>query len=175
MEMNNKSRPPSGERPFSRGAVRKRRREKGAFAVSQRQSALTTTKGAGAAKPRRPRWGLRPAGRSAKRSGRTLVAPAAPAALFLALPSKSPLFLVRSSFAPGFWMKKAQRATPQALVAWGLLCVFYAPKSPGKTVVFLCHPGFEARIYLASSLSSVAMRTQMHSSVAACSSSAKLG
>ena len=39
-------------------------------------------------------------------------------------------------------MKKAQRAAPQALVAWGLLCVFYAPKSPGKTVVFLCHPGF---------------------------------
>ena len=86
--------PPRGRggkrRGVSRGAVRKRRREKGDFAVSRRQSALTTTKGAGAAKPRRPRWGLRPAGRFAKRSGRTLVAPAGPAALFLALPSKSP-------------------------------------------------------------------------------------
>ena len=77
--------------PIGRGAVRKRRRETGDFAVSRRQSALTTTKGAGAAKPRRPRWGLRPAGRFAKRSGRTLVAPAGPAALFLVLPSKSPI------------------------------------------------------------------------------------
>ena len=36
---------------FSRGAVRKRRREAGAFAVSRRQSALTTTKGACGAFP----------------------------------------------------------------------------------------------------------------------------
>src|SRR5699024_3408754 len=35
----------------SRGAVRKRRREAGAFAVSRRQSALTTTKGACGAFP----------------------------------------------------------------------------------------------------------------------------
>ena len=122
---------------LSRGAVRKRRREAAAFAVSRRQSALTTTKGAGAAKPRRPRWGLRPAGRSAKRSGRTLVAPAAPAALFLALPSKSPaswccaVRVREAAKTPvGSWtgwaVCKAERAhpccaraAPQALVACG--------------------------------------------------------
>ena len=61
----------------------------------------------GSAKRPRPRWGLGPAGRSAKQSGRIFVAPAARA--------------------PGFWMKKAQRAAPQALVACGaalrVLCV----------------------------------------------------
>ncbi len=161
-------------RGVSRGAVRKRRREKGDFAVSRRQSALTTTKGAGAAKPRRPRWGLRPAGRSTKRSGRTLVAPAALRRFSLRSHQNRPfpgaeqsgsakrprprrglgpagrsakqsgrIFVAPAARAPGFWMKKARRAAPQALVAWGPLCVFYAPKSSGKTAVFLCHPGFQ--------------------------------
>ena len=54
----------------------------------------------GSAKRPRPRRGLGPAGRSAKQSGRIFIAPAA--------------------HVPGFWMKKAQRAAPQALLAaWG--------------------------------------------------------
>ena len=101
--------------PIGRGAVRKRRREKGDFAVSRRQSALTTTEGAGAAKPRRPRWGLRPAGRSAKRSGRTLVAPAAPAALFLVLPSKSP-----TSWCGAVRVREAAKAPAGPWTGWAV-------------------------------------------------------
>ena len=81
--------------PISRGAVRKRRRETGDFAVSRRQSALTTTKGA--------------------------------CGSFPCASIKIARFLVQSSSAPGFWMEKAQRAAPQALMAWGaalrVLCV----------------------------------------------------
>ena len=84
----NKTKRPPREFPMSRGAVRKRCREKGDFAVSRRQSALTTTKGACGAFP--------------------------------CATIKIAHFLVRGSSAPGFWMKKAQRAAPQALVAWGV-------------------------------------------------------
>ena len=86
---------------FSRGAIRKRCREKGDFAVSRRQSALTTTKGACGAFP--------------------------------CATIKIAHFLVRGSSAP-------RPRKPWWLA--GPLCVFYAPKSYGRTAVFLCHPGF---------------------------------
>ena len=69
------------------------------FLRSHQNRSLPGAAQSGSAKRPRPRWGLGPAGRSAKHSGRIFVAPAA--------------------HAPGFWMKKAQRAVPQALVAWG--------------------------------------------------------
>ena len=75
----------------------------------------------GSAKRPRPRWGLGPAGRSAKQSGRIFVAPAA--------------------HAPGFWMKKHKERPLKPWWLGGPLCVFYAPKSYGRTAVFLCHPG----------------------------------
>ena len=85
--------------PISRGAVRKRRREKGDFAVSRRQSALTTTKGACGAFP--------------------------------CASIKIARFLVQSSSAPGFWMKKAQRAAPQALLAaWGCRSACFMRQNP---------------------------------------------
>ena len=84
----------------------------------------------GSAKRPRPRRGLGPAGRSAKQSGRIFIAPAA--------------------HAPGFWMKKAQRAAPQALVACGaalrVLCAkilrqnrrfLMPPRQRGRAPLFL--------------------------------------
>ena len=70
-----------------RGSVRKRRRAGAPFARLHRQTASTTTKGAGVFPPcgkMGARSGPQPAGRSAKRSGRIVVAPAAPSAFFLA-------------------------------------------------------------------------------------------
>ena len=79
------------EERLGRGSVRKRRRAGAPFARLHRQTASTTTKGAGVFPPcgkMGARSGPQPAGRSAKRSGRIVVAPAAPSAFFLASASK---------------------------------------------------------------------------------------
>ena len=77
----------------SRCDTRKRRRKRSAFAGLQRQSSLTTTKGAGAVKAaKNPVGSSTGQGDLRSRAGARLTRPQPTAGLFLALPSKSGLF-----------------------------------------------------------------------------------
>ena len=77
----------------SRGDIRKRRRKRAAFAGLQRQSPLTTTKGAGAAQAaKNPVGSSTGQGGLRSRAGACLTRSQPTSGLFLALPSKSGLF-----------------------------------------------------------------------------------
>ena len=94
----------------SRGDIRKRRRKRSAFAGLQRQSPLTTTKGAGAVQAaKNPVGSSTGQGDLRSRAGARLTRPQPTAGLFLALPSKSGLFRCRAVLPQDFGCRKCEK------------------------------------------------------------------
>ena len=95
---------------FSRRDIRKQRRKRPAFAGLQRQSPLTTTKGAGAVQAaKNPVGSSTGQGDLRSRAGARLTRPQPTAGLFLALPSKSALFRCEAVLPQDFGCRKCEK------------------------------------------------------------------
>ena len=95
---------------LSWGDIRKQRRKRPAFAGLQRQSPLTTTKGAGAVQAAKTPVGSSTGqGDLRSRAGARLTRPQPTAGLFLALPSTSALFRCEAVLPQDFGCRKCEK------------------------------------------------------------------